>query len=394
MAPRIRTEHNAQLVMTPFCVAALQLCYGCYRFLGCLHQALKLTSYKGHVADTDDAEHLLQTLPLRHLTSLHLTGPWELTAEGAAALSTATRLQELCMPGAGLPDALTAADSGADAGPPPASSLAAVLSVSLQRLTLTDAGCVSAEELTALGQQLTALTDLQLSYHPLEEGDDDAAALIGGDYTTDLVPAVHQAWTELAALRSLQLGSRKMPQQSAYEELSLQQQMTASEPEMEPPNKPRLFIDSLMLDSIAALTGLTRLNLGASAALSDDASGMQQLQQAVEPLTSLQELGLTLKVPDELIFELQGIDVNLRSLRHELMQTVAALPDLQSLTVSLSLHEGFLSELNHAAELTRLEVVHGGRWIRICKLQAVNRNTALAAATSSAHCTLWGCYQR
>jgi len=261
------------------------------------------------------------------------------------------------MPGAGLPDALTAADSGADAVPPPA-SLAAVLPVSLQRLTLTDAGCISAEELTALGQQLTALTDLQLSYHPLEEGSDGAAALIGGGNTTAVVPAVHQAWSELAALRGLQLGSRKVPQDSAFEFLEL------TEPD--PPNTPRLCIDSLMLDSIAALTGLTSLNLGSSATLDDDPSGMEQLQQALEPLTSLQELGLTLQVPDEFTFE--GIEfhlgpVELLSMRQELMQTVAALPDLQSLTVALSLYQGCLFELDYAAELTRLEVVHGGRWI-------------------------------
>jgi len=261
------------------------------------------------------------------------------------------------MPGAGLPDALTAADSGADAVSPPA-SLAAVLPVSLQRLTLTDAGCISAEELTALGQQLTALTHLQLSYHPLEEGDDDAAALIAGGNTTAVAPAVHQAWSELAALCSLQLGSRRVPQESAYEDLE--------ETEMEPPNKPRLCIDSLMLDSIAALTGLTSLNLGSSATLDDDPSGMEQLQQAVEPLTNLQELGLTLQVPDEFTFE--GIQfhlgaAHLLSQRQELMQTVAALPDLQSLTVSVPLYQDCLFELDYAAELTRLEVVHGGGWI-------------------------------
>lgn len=262
------------------------------------------------------------------------------------------------MPGAGLPDALTAADSGADAESPPASSLAAVLSVSLQRLTLTDAGCISAEELTALGQQLTALTDLQLSYHPLEEGIDNAAALIGGgnDIDTALVPAVHQAWSELAVLRSLQLGSRKVPQESMFEIGS----------ELEPPDKPRLFIDSPILDSIAALTGLTSLNLGSSAALDFHFSGMQHLQQAVEPLTSLQELGLTLQVPDEFLVEHEGVEValdDLPSQRQQLMQTVAALPDLQSLTISLKLYQDLFFELDYAAELTRLEVVHAGRWI-------------------------------
>lgn len=45
------------------------------------------------------------------------------------------------------------------------------------------------------------------------------------------------------------------------------------------------------------------------------------------------------------------------------MLTIVALPDLQSLTISLSLYEDFLSELGYAAELTHLEVVHGGRWI-------------------------------
>jgi len=225
---------------------------------------------------------------------------------------------------------------------------------------------ISAEELTALGQQLTALTDLQLSYHPLEKGDDDAAAVVaGGSTMTALIYAVHQAWPELAALRSLQLGSRKVPQESALQDEYDEVQQLMGLSEVEPPFKPRLSIDSLMFDSIAALTGLTSLNLGCSAALGDYPSGLQQLQQALEPLTSLQELGLTLQAPDDLFLELEDFDedVDPPSQRHDLMQTVAALPDLLSLTVSLPLYQDYLSQLNYAAELTRLEVVHGGRWI-------------------------------
>ena len=53
-----------------------------------------------------------------------------------------------------------------------------------------------------------------------------------------------------------------------------------------------------------------------------------------------------------------------QSPHEELMQTVAALPGLQSLTISLSVYEDLLYELDYAAELTYLEVVHGGRWIQ------------------------------
>lgn len=114
--------------------------------------------------DTPDADQLLQALPLVHLTALHLTGPWTLSARAVTALTAATALQALTLPGACLQKAL------AELVPSPAPrSLCSVLSGRLQRLHRSDAGGYSAATLRALSDQLTALTELWLDYNPLPD---------------------------------------------------------------------------------------------------------------------------------------------------------------------------------------------------------------------------------
>lgn len=103
-----------------------------------LLQGFRLLSLSAYVPDSSAraASKLLRSLPLANLTALHLTGPWALSAQAAAALTAATALQELTLPGGGLGKALAAHP--------------AVLLTGLQHLRLSDAGACSADTLRAL----------------------------------------------------------------------------------------------------------------------------------------------------------------------------------------------------------------------------------------------------
>lgn len=214
---------------------------------------------------TPDADQLLQALPLAHLKVLHLTGPWALSARAAAALTAATALQALTLPGAGLQEALAALSLTPR-------RLCSVLSGRLQYLRLSDAGGCSAATLRALSDQLTALTELQLDYNPLPDADSTAAGMSCTFGSSSISQGVHTCSADLPALRSLQIGPAG--------------------------NSPwlRLQGDSVLLDSIAGLTCLTSLTMGPSAQLRAGSGGLRSLPGLLQGLTGLRQLALTLQV--------------------------------------------------------------------------------------------------
>lgn len=213
---------------------------------------------------TPDADQLLQALPLAHLQVLHFTGPWALSARAAAALTAATALQALTLPGAGLQEALAALSLTPR-------RLCSVLSGRLQYVRLSDAGGCSAATLRALSDQLTALAELRLDYNPLPNADSTAAGMSCTFSSSSISPGVHTCWADLPALRSLQIG----PAGKAWL---------------------RLQGDSVLLDSIAGLTRLTSLTLGPSAQLRAGSGGLRSLPGLLQGLTGLRQLALTLQV--------------------------------------------------------------------------------------------------
>lgn len=243
-------------------------------------QGFRLLSLSAYVPDSSPraATKLIRSLPSTRLTALHLTGPWALSARAAAALTAATALRALTLPGDGLGEALAAHP--------------ATLLTGLERLRLSDAGACSAATLEALSEQLGALTHLALDYGPLEEGEEDSAGVVVSQANSSnsvIVRDVQHTWAELPALRSLAIGARKVAPDPGWD--------WAPDPWLgggELPERQYLSVTDSLLDSIAALTGLTGLTLGPSARL-EQLDGLEWLVGALES-TGLQQLVLTLQV--------------------------------------------------------------------------------------------------
>jgi hypothetical protein len=267
-------------------------------------QSLRLLSLSAHMPDSSKkaARKLLRSLPFSHLTSLHLTGSCKVGPKAAAALTAATALRDLTLPGAGLEKAL-AAHPG-------------VLLAGLQRLHLSDAGTCSAAALGALSIQLSALTHLSLAYNPLPAGcrllhgaaGDKAAGVVASvSYkllrsNSMIVDDVQDCWAQLPALRSLQIGSRKVLQDYGWvdecEELVNSDGEWDDFGHAEPPQGLFLEGNRRLLHSLVALTGLTSLTLGPSAWLQEcpEGDGLKGLLPLLHQLTGLQQLVLTLQV--------------------------------------------------------------------------------------------------
>lgn len=251
-------------------------------------QGFRLISLSAHVPySTDSAgSKLLLSLPLPHLTALHLTGRWALPDAAAAALTAATSLRDLTLSGVGLGEAL-AAHSGD-------------LSPRLHSLCLTDAGACSAATLRALSEQLSALTHLTLDYNALSDGEVDSPGMVTSPTNSNhslIDPEVQDCWAGLSALRSLHIGSRKIPQEYG---LDIEDELLGDHHSQEPSERSYLAVDCHLIKSIAALTRLTSLTLGPSAWLDNEAAegGVEPCREMVQlrKLTGLQQLVLTLQV--------------------------------------------------------------------------------------------------
>jgi hypothetical protein len=248
---------------------------------------MRLLSLSTYIPDHSKkaARKLLRSLPFSHLTALHLTGSCKPWPKAAAALTAATALCDLTLPGVGLAEGL-AAHPG-------------VLLSGLQRLHLSDAGRCSAATLRALSSQLTALTDLSLSYNPLDTGDVEHAGVVTSTTSSSnsvIAREVQDCWAKLPALRSLQIGTRKVLQEHGLD--ALPDQTLLKDPSQKAPTRHYLEISRRLLRVIAALTGLTNLALGPSASLEErsDRSGLRRLLPPLQQLKGLQQLVLSLQV--------------------------------------------------------------------------------------------------
>jgi hypothetical protein len=184
-----------------------------------------------------------------------------------------------------------------------------VLLAGLQRLHLSDAGTCSAAALGALSSQLSALTHLSLTYNPLSAADDKAAGVVASPSNkllrsnSVIVDDVQDCWAQLPALRSLQIGSRHIPQDYGwadyYEELAMawDDDDDDDKPWADPPKGLFLEGNRRLLHSLVALTGLTSLTLGPSAWLQErpEGDGLRGLLPLTHQLTGLQQLVLTLR---------------------------------------------------------------------------------------------------
>jgi hypothetical protein len=247
---------------------------------------MRLLSLSTYIPDHSKkaARKLLRSLLFSHLTALHLTGSCKLGPKAAAALTAATALRELTLPGVGLAEGL-AAHPG-------------VLLSGLQSLHLSDAGRCSAAALRALSSQLTALTDLSLSYNPLDAGDVEHAGVVTSTTSSSnsvIAREVQDCWAKLPALRSLHVGTRKVLQEYGLD--ALPDQTLLKDPS-QAPTRHYLEISCRLLRMVAALTGLTSLTLGPSASLKErsDRSGLRRLLPPLQQLTGLRQLVLTLQV--------------------------------------------------------------------------------------------------
>jgi hypothetical protein len=176
-----------------------------------------------------------------------------------------------------------------------------VLPAGLQRLRLSDAGACSAATLRALSDQPSTLTNLALDYHPLpvgEEGKQSAGMVTTANSNQSLIKReVQRCWAGLPALRSLHIGSRKVPLKYDLDR-DVQHWMHGFPQVPETPQRDYILVNSSLLDSIAALTGLTSLTLGPSAWLQEapEGSGLWGLSRMLSRLTRLQWLVLNMQV--------------------------------------------------------------------------------------------------
>jgi len=314
-------------------------------------QGFKLRSFKGYVDDTDDLQMLLTHLPLQHLTSLDISGSSSLglPAAAAAALTPATALQELSLPGCALADCMAELRF---------TELASCLSVSLQRLSITKAEALTVEQLTVLAQQLTALQDLELCY------DSSSGWLIEADSDDDegVEPAqpdgVDKCWSQLP-LTSLKLGTKWVPEADA----------TAFDP-----SSGHVGITTDLLSSMSALSRLASLTLGPSCSavvtvededdMDSDVDDDEELEQwrrdftrTLRQLKSLRQLSMTSQM---------GLAFDEPDDQAVLLLAVAALPQLHELTLCEPVcREGdALVVLAAATHLTRLELT--GQQALVC----------------------------
>jgi hypothetical protein len=173
---------------------------------------------------------------------------------------------------------------------------------------------VQCSTLGALSSQLSALTHLSLTYNPLSSADDKSPGVVASASNrllrsnSMIVDEVQDCWAQLPALRSLQIGSRKVLQdygwvddyEASFQGGEFDDDATGdlSQDHVEPPKG--LFIEGTprLLRSVAALTGLTSLTLGPSAWLQERpvGDGLQGLLPPSRQLTGLQQLVLTLQV--------------------------------------------------------------------------------------------------
>jgi hypothetical protein len=172
----------------------------------------------------------------------------------------------------------------------------------LHSLCLTDAGACSAATLRALSEQLSALTHLTLDYNALSDGEVDSTGMVTSPTNSNhslIDPEVQDCWGGLSALRSLHIGSRKIPQEYG---LDIEDELLGDHHSQEPSERPYLVpCCGLSLDKEhCSLTRLTSLTLGPSAWQDNEAAegGVEPCREMVQlrKLTGLQQLVLTLQV--------------------------------------------------------------------------------------------------